>query len=71
MPTARWLEGVEEQLATFEPVELRERVAESWARETEVRTPRSSCSSSGDQLPFHFADPIDPRIDEYVDRVRR
>src|SRR5947209_3902464 len=34
----KWLEGVEHQLASFEPVELREQVAQSWARETEVTT---------------------------------
>ena len=53
VPSARWLEAVEEQLATFEPVELRDRVAEAWARETDVRTPEEveqllwvSCPSS-------------------------
>jgi proline iminopeptidase len=68
VPSARWLEGVEDQLASFEPVALRERVAASWARETEVRTSDEVVELIIEQMPFHFADPLDPRIEEYVDR---
>lgn len=68
VPSTRWLAGIEGELAAFEPAALRERVAASWARETEVRTPEDVVELITDQLPFHFADPSDPRMDEYIDR---
>ena len=61
---ARFLAHVEEQLAAFEPVELREQVQSSWAREAQAHTQEDVASLLSDQLPFHFADPRDPRIDE-------
>jgi proline-specific peptidase len=66
LPDARYLERVEEQLAAFEPVELREQVTESWAREAHAQTQQEVASLLADQLPFHFADPRDPRIEELV-----
>src|SRR3954447_5926227 len=38
LPSERFLDHVERQLAAFEPVELREQVTQSWAREAEART---------------------------------
>ena len=64
LPSERFLAHVEEQLAAFEPVELREQVTRSWAREAEARTPDDVAALFADQLPFHFADPYDPRIDD-------
>jgi proline iminopeptidase len=64
VPDARYLEAVEHQLATFEPVELREQVQSSWAREANARTQADMAAIMADQLPFHFADPRDPRIGE-------
>jgi proline iminopeptidase len=64
IPDARFLEHVEDELAAFEPVELREQVTASWAREAEALTQADVVSLLADQLPFHFADPLDPRIDE-------
>ena len=64
LPSERFLGHVEEQLAGFEPVELREQVTASWAREAEARTPDDVAELFADQLPFHFADPRDPRIDD-------
>jgi len=64
LPSERFLGHVEEQLAAFEPVELREQVTASWAREAEARTPDDVAELFADQLPFHFADPRDPRIDD-------
>ena len=58
---------VEQSLAAFEPAELRERVASSWEREAEARTQEDVASLLRDQWPFHFADPLDPRIDEMVE----
>lgn len=65
VPSTRWLDGVGDELAAFEPEELREQVATSWDREAGVRTPEDVASLMHDQWPFHFADPRDPRIAEY------
>jgi proline iminopeptidase len=63
IPAARYLAHVERNLETFEPVELRQQVASSWAREAEARTQEECRSILSDQLPFHFRDPRDPRIE--------
>ena len=65
-PSARYLEWVGENLEKFEPVELRQQVASSWEREATVETPEQVAELLNDQLPFHFADPLDPRIAEYA-----
>jgi proline iminopeptidase len=65
VPSSRFLERVEGNLQAFQPEELREQVAASWERETEVRTPDELLQLLIDQMPFHFADPRDPRIEEY------
>jgi proline iminopeptidase len=63
IPAARFLAHVERNLEAFEPVELRTQVASSWAREAEARTQEDCRSILSDQLPFHFRDPRDPRIE--------
>jgi hypothetical protein len=63
VPSVGFLETVARNLETFEPVELREQVTDSWAREQEARTQEDCRSLLSDQLPFHFRDPLDPRID--------
>jgi proline-specific peptidase len=63
IPDARFLEHVERELEAFEPLELREQVRSSWAREADARTQEDVASLLADQLPFHFADPRDPRIE--------
>jgi proline-specific peptidase len=68
-PSARWLAAVEANLAAFEPEELREQVTQSWAREQHAQTQEESEALLHDQLPFHFADPRDPRIAEYEARA--
>ena len=68
VPSARYLSVVEKNLAAFEPVELREQVAASWEREPTIRTREEFDQLLHDQLPFHFADPLDPRIAEYEER---
>jgi proline iminopeptidase len=65
-PDARFLEHVERELDTFEPIELREQVKDSWAREAHARTQEDMASIMADQTPFHFADPRDPRIGELL-----
>jgi proline iminopeptidase len=64
VPSARFLEHIERNLETFEPEELRDQVAASWAREAEAQTQADCLALLIDQLPFHFRDPRDPRIDD-------
>jgi proline iminopeptidase len=68
LPSAKYLERVAQNLETFEPLALREQVAASWARETEVQTHLEMSVLMHDQMPFHFANPLDPRIAEYERR---
>jgi len=69
MPSARFLSDVDANLDAFEPVELRGQVKASWERETSIRTREDFASVIHDQLPFHFADPLDPRIADYERRT--
>lgn len=71
MPSLRFLgPAVERNLAVFEPVELRRQVAESWAREPYTQTQEEFAQLMADQMPFHFADPLDPRIADYLERTK-
>jgi proline iminopeptidase len=65
VPSTRWLDGVADALAAFEPPELRAQVAASWDRGADVATPEDVASLMHDQWPFHFKDPNDPRITTY------
>jgi Predicted hydrolases or acyltransferases (alpha/beta hydrolase superfamily) len=69
MADARWLEEVDRQLAAFEPVELREQVTASWARETQVRTEDEASALLDDQMPFHFREPQGAALGEYLRRT--
>ena len=64
IPDTRFLAHVADELEAFEPVELREQVRASWANEAYARTQEDVAALLSDQLPFHFADPRDPRIDD-------
>ncbi len=66
---ARWLEEVDRQLAAFEPVELREQVTRSWARETEVQTQDEASALLEEQMPFHFREPRGAALDRYLRRT--
>jgi pimeloyl-ACP methyl ester carboxylesterase len=70
IPSSRYLAGVADALAAFEPAALRERVAQSWQREASAETEQDYAQIMHDQLPFHFADPLDPRIADYELRTR-
>ena len=69
VPSASYLADVDANLAAFEPEELRERVTQSWEREKHVTTEEEVASLLSDQLPFHFGDPLDPRIAEFERRT--
>lgn len=66
--SSRWLADLDARLAAFEPVELRQQVTDSWAREPYVRSPEEVARLLHEQTPWHFADPTDPRIEEYERR---
>lgn len=68
VPSAAYLKIVDENLRAFEPESLRAKVTASWERECEARTQADVESLLADQMPFHFADPLDPRIGEYSAR---
>jgi len=69
VPSMKYLAAVETNLNAFEPVALREQVIASWAREPDVTTPEDFAQLMAEQFPFHFADPLDPRIDGYLKRT--
>jgi proline iminopeptidase len=69
IPSARFLEQIDRNLAAFEPVELREQVTSSWEREKFVQTQEDVAELLHDQMPFQFADPHDPRIEDYERRT--
>ena len=69
LPSHRWLDALPDRLAAFEPEELRAQVTESWEREQSVETPEELAKLLDDQLPWHFADPRDPRIAGYAART--
>jgi len=65
VPSERYLmPHVEAELARFEPEQLREQVTASWEREKGAQTESDCRALLADQLPFHFADPRDPRIED-------
>ncbi len=70
IPSMKYLEVVEQNLNAFEPVELREQVIASWAREASVETQEEFAQLMADQFPFHFADPRDPKIADYLERTK-
>lgn len=69
VPSARFLSEVEHQLAIFEPLALREQVAAAWAAERTVQTQAEVARLMHNQLPFHFREPLDPRIADFERRT--
>ena len=69
LPSVRWMEDLDQRLAAFEPEDLRRQVQQSWEDETSVETQEDFARIMHDQMPWHFADPRDPRIAEYLERA--
>ena len=69
--SARWLAGIDEQLASFEPESLREQVTQSWAQEQSVETEKDAAQLIADQMPFHFRDPQGAPLADYLARTAR
>lgn len=67
-PSSKFLKHVEHNLEVLEPQELRERIAASWEKEKTVETEEDVKSLLKDQMPFHFANPRDPIMQEYENR---
>lgn len=67
--SSRWLADIPGRLEAFEPLHLREQVRQSWADEVNVRTEADFARLMQAQFPWHFADPLDPRMAEYLSRV--
>ncbi len=65
VPSTRFFDGIARELETFEPESLRAQVAASWEREASVQTEQEVAELMHDQMPFHFADPLDPRMEDY------
>jgi proline iminopeptidase len=68
-PSMRFLDGIAAGLASFEPEELRAQVTASWEREATVATDEECRGLLADQMPWHFADPRDPRIADYAKQL--
>ena len=71
MASARWLDRIDRNLREFEPEKLREQVAGSWEREKTAQTSDDVLRLLVDQLPFHFADPEGPAMQEFARAVGR
>lgn len=69
IPSASFMADLDDKLAAFEPAELREQVTKSWADEASATTPEDVKSLLDRQLPWHFADPRDPRIGDFAART--
>src|SRR6202049_2231438 len=66
VPSTRFLwERVERSLAELRPPELRDQITAAWEREKTAQTQEDVARLMHDQMPFHFADPYDPRIPEF------
>lgn len=71
MASARWLDRIDRNLREFEPDHLRTQVEAAWDAETSVTTVDGFRRLLVDQLPFHFADPGGPALEEFVKGVGR
>lgn len=59
---------IEANLASFEPVELRDQVTRSWAMEPEARTQQDVATIMEMQMPFHFASVESEGYRRYLER---
>lgn len=66
---AKMMAEVRENLARFEPVELRDQVTRSWELEPQARTADDVRRLLEMQLPFHFARPTSPAYREFADNL--
>ena len=65
--SSRWFAATDELIRTFEPAWLRQQIIDSWEREASVATVEDLQALTDEQWPFHFADPLDPRIEGFAE----
>jgi proline iminopeptidase len=68
---AKSMPEIEANLASFEPVALREQVTQSWALEASARTQEDASRIMAMQMPFHFATTESDDYRRYVDAEGR
>ena len=66
VPSARFFRAVERNLAELEPAAIRARIGSALERQDDARTPEAFEAFVREVMPFHFADPTDERIEEYL-----
>ena len=71
VPASSFMERQTELIAAMEPAEVREKVQAALAREAAVSTVEDLWDLLVDEMPVFFADPLDPRIADYVARTAR
>lgn len=71
VPAASFMDRTPELIAAMEPVEVRTKVEAALAAEADVSTPEGLWRLLVDEMPVFFADPLDPRIADYVARTER
>jgi proline iminopeptidase len=70
VPSRRWGVAVERNLAVIEPPKLRLQFADAFARYSSVVTEQDCAAVMKDLFPFYFADPRDPRIEEFLSKTK-
>jgi proline iminopeptidase len=71
VPSSRWLDRIDANLAALQPPELRERVTASWDMESRVQTVDECRQLLVDQMPFHFAHPEGDAYGRFLDVATR
>ena len=69
VPDSKYMAEVETNLKNYEPVELRDQIAQSWEAEKTAETEEDFKKLMEDQMPFHFKEPYGPVIDEYIKKT--
>jgi len=69
VPSARYLvPHVQQNIAVFEPAELREQIVQAWASEASVVTSADLEALWLKMMPFQFKDPFDRRMAQFMER---
>jgi pimeloyl-ACP methyl ester carboxylesterase len=69
LPASTFMESTPARIAAMEPSEVREKVEAALAAEADVSSPERLWELLVDEMPAFFADPVDPRIADYVART--
>jgi len=68
VPSGRWYR-LEEELAHLEPAGVRLSVGKAWRELESVADPGRMAELVAQQMPFHFKDPLDPRVEDMNRRM--